>query len=107
MSRRYRISVATATAATLLTAVLVFTPLRFTYRSAELRVSLETVQAVIAALVALLLYGRYRRTGLLGDLLSTYALALFCSTSLFFSLLPALAAVVTSSTPTRKPLPTP
>lgn len=91
MSRRYRISVGTAAAAALLTAVLAFTPLRFTYRSAELRVSLETAQAVIAALVALLLYGRYRRTGLLGDLLSTYALALFCSTSLFFALLPALA----------------
>jgi signal transduction histidine kinase len=91
MSGRYRISVATTAAATVLTAVLVFTPLRFTYRSAELRVSLETAQAVIAALVALLLYGRYRRTGRLGDLLSTYALALFCATSLFFALLPALA----------------
>ena len=91
MSRRYRVSVATAVAAALLTAVLVFTPLRFAYRSAELRVSLETAQAVIAALVALLLYGRYRRTALFGDLLSAYALALFCSTSLFFALLPALA----------------
>jgi len=78
-------------AAAVLTTVLVFTPLRFAYRSAELRVLLETAQAVIAALVALLLYGRHRRSVLWGDLLAAYALFIFGITNLFFALLPALA----------------
>ncbi len=87
----HRAPAATAVAAAVLTAALVFTPLGFTYRSPELRVSLETAQAVIAALVALLLYGRSRRSGLWGDLLAAYALFLFAATSLFFVLLPLLA----------------
>ena len=86
-----RAPAATALAATALTAVLVLTPLRFTYRSPELRASLETAQAVIAALVALLLYGRYRRGDLWGDLLAAYALFLFAATSICFVLLPLLA----------------
>ena len=86
-----RYPAATAVVAAALTAVLVFTPLRFTVRSIELRVSLETAQALIAGLAALLLYGRYRRRGLWGDLLSAYALGLFSATSLLLVLLPALA----------------
>ena len=80
----------TAVGAALLTGLLVFTPLRFAYRSPELRVSLETAQALIAALGALLLYGRHRRSGLWGDFLAAYALLLFSATSLVFVLIPAL-----------------
>ncbi|MDQ3946874.1 MAG: hypothetical protein M3357_17295, partial [Actinomycetota bacterium] len=98
MGRRLTPPVATTVAAAVLTAVLVFTPLRFTYRSAELRVLLETAQAVIAGLVALLLYGRHRRSALWGDLLAAYALFLFGITNLFFALLPAVAEPTSGGT---------
>ena len=81
---------ATVVAAAVLTALLIFTPLRFTYRSLELRVSLETAQAVIAVLVALLLYGRHLRTGLWSDFLAAYALALSGLTTIVLVLSPLL-----------------
>src|ERR687892_563534 len=89
MNGRY--PVATAGVAEGPPALLVPPPLRVTVPRAELRVSLETAQALIAGLAALLLYGRYRRRGLWGDLLSVYALGLFSATSVLLVLLPALA----------------
>jgi len=82
--------VATAVGASVITVLLVLTPLRFSYRSPELRILIETAEAVIAGLVALLLYGRHRRSGLRGDLLAAYAFFVFAAANLFFALLPAL-----------------
>jgi signal transduction histidine kinase len=77
-----------ALGAVVLTALPVFTHFRFFYRSEALRVFLETIQAVVAVLVALLLYGRYRRSALCGDLLAAYGLFVLGSANVFVALLP-------------------
>jgi len=45
---------------------------------------------MVAALVALLVYGRYRRSGALSELLLVYAMALLSLTALFLVTLPEL-----------------
>ena len=70
--------------------VLVVPPLRFAYRSTAGHLVLETAVTLVAGLVALLLYGRYRRSGLLGELLMVYAMALLAVTALVFVTLPGL-----------------
>ena len=57
---------------------------RFTFVSSELRVALEMTQALIALLATHLLYGRFRRTQLAGDLLLAFGLGLYGAANLFF-----------------------
>jgi signal transduction histidine kinase len=64
--------------------------LRFVYEGAQLRSALDTAQALIGALVAYLLYGRFRRTGLLNDLALAYALGLAAATNLTLAAVPAI-----------------
>ena len=64
--------------------------LRFVYEGAQLRSALDTAQCLIGALVAYLLYGRFRRTGLLNDLALSFALGLSAATNLFFAAGPAV-----------------
>jgi signal transduction histidine kinase len=62
--------------------------LRLRYVSSELRVALEMAQTLIALLATHLLYGRFRRTRLLGDLLLAYGMGLFGAANLFFVIVP-------------------
>lgn len=69
--------VLTAVAALAVTAAIALVPgLRFTYVSATTRVAMETAQAVIAAVAAVLVHGRYRRSAALADLLLVVALGI-------------------------------
>ena len=71
-------------------AVLALPSMRFAYRDRAGHLVLETVVTMVAALVALLVYGRYRRSGALSELLLVYAMALLSLTALFLVTLPEL-----------------
>jgi signal transduction histidine kinase len=71
-------------------AVLVVPDLRFAYRSAGGHLVLETTVTLVAALVAFLLYGRYRRTAELSTLLLVYAMSLLALTASAFVTFPEL-----------------
>lgn len=92
MARRVRgLIVAVAVVAAIATAAgYAFRDLRFSYVSSELRVALETAQTLVAALVTHLLYGRFRRTHLLRDLLLAYGMGLFAVANLFFVTAPVV-----------------
>lgn len=81
----------TALASALITAVVAFSPVKFAYTAPDVRILLETVQAMIAGLVAFLLVGRFRRTHARTDALVLYSLTLLGVTNLFFALLPAIS----------------
>jgi signal transduction histidine kinase len=70
--------------------VLVVPWLRFAYRSSAGTLVLETAVTLVAGLVALLLYGRYRRSRRLGELLLVYSMTLLASSALFFVTVPGL-----------------
>jgi signal transduction histidine kinase len=59
------------------------------YRSTSLHVSLETAIAVISIVAAHLVFGRFRQSGALNDLLLFYAFAAFAVSNLILSALPA------------------
>ena len=80
-----------AAAATLLITVLPF--VSFAYRSHETHIVIETAAALISTLVAVLVYGRFRRTGRTSDLVLFAAMLLFAGTNLFFSVIPPTAHV--------------
>jgi signal transduction histidine kinase len=65
------------------------------YRAPGLHIALETANALIAGLVAFLLYGRFRQTGRLQELLVGLGLATIAVANLFLSALPS--AVVMDS----------
>ncbi len=65
---------------------------RLTFVSSELRVALEMAQALIAMLATHLLYGRFRRTGLAGDLLLAFGLGLYGAANLFFVVVTVVGA---------------
>lgn len=71
-------------------AVLTVPSVRFAYRSPNGHLVVETTVTLVAALVALLLYGRYRRSSSLGELLLVYAMSLFSVTALALLTLPWL-----------------
>jgi len=71
-------------------AVLVLPSLRFAYRSAGAHLVLETAVTLVAALVALLLYGRYRRQPSLSTLLLVHAMSLLALSALLFVALPGV-----------------
>jgi signal transduction histidine kinase len=64
--------------------------LRFAYRSPSLHVAIETAASLIAVFAALLVAGRARIGGRLGDVLLATALALFAATNLVFAAVPRL-----------------
>lgn len=71
-------------------AVLAVPSLRFAYRSTAGHLVLETTVSLVAGLIALLLYGRYRRRPSLSMLLLVYALSLLALTALVFVTVPEL-----------------
>ena len=86
-----RRSVTAAVVGGLLTLAVVTLPsLRFAYRSLGGHLVLETTVALVGALVALLVYGRYRRSGALSELLLVYAMSLLSVTAAVLVMLPAL-----------------
>jgi signal transduction histidine kinase len=70
--------------------VLLFPSLRIGYRNLGAHVALETTATLIGGLVAVLLYGRYRRTHLLRDLLLVCAMTLLSLTALVYVARPSL-----------------
>jgi signal transduction histidine kinase len=61
---------------------------QYAYRSPSLHVAIETTTALIALLAAYLVFGRFRSSALLSDLVLVAALTLFAFTNLFFLALP-------------------
>lgn len=83
---------AAVTVGLLATAVVALVPgLHFGYRSESAHLVLETGDAAIASIVALLLYGRFRRSRSLADLLLAYAMALLATASIGFVTIPVLS----------------
>lgn len=80
---RQRATIVVAVALTATVAVAVIPDLRFTYVGATTRVAMETAQAVIAGIVAVLVHGRFRRSGSRLDLLLVVALGTAMVRNLF------------------------
>ncbi len=67
--------------------------IRFAYRSESLQVAVETAAALISLFAALLIYGRFRQSLQLRDLVLTASLAVFAVANLAFSAVPTIADV--------------
>ena len=89
---RVRASIAlTAGAAALFTLLVSVTSLiHVAYRNPSLHVAVETAAALISIVAAQLIYGRFRQSYEVGDLLLTASLAVFAVASLLFSIIPEL-----------------
>ncbi len=86
-------------------AVLAVPSVRFAYRSEAGHLVIETTVTIVGALVAFLLYGRFRRSRALQELLLVHALALLGVTALFLVTIPSIAgASATSAITTWAPL---
>lgn len=79
------------------TAVALVARVNFAYRAPSLHVALETAAAITASAAAFLLLGRYRRTGLLEELLLSAGLSLLAVANLIFAALPAVFHLRTNS----------
>ncbi|MDP9394034.1 MAG: ATP-binding protein [Actinomycetota bacterium] len=71
--------------------------LRFAYRSEAGHLVIETCVALVGALVALLMYGRFRRSQALRELLLVHSLAVLSVAALFFVTIPIVAGASTGS----------
>ena len=87
-----RISIVlTVAGAALFTLLASVTPvLSFAYRNPALHVAMETAAAVISLVAAQLVWGRFRQSFQLRDLLLVAALGVFAGTNLFCSAVPAI-----------------
>src|SRR5918996_762651 len=77
---------------------------RFTYDAPALHVFLETAGALIALLAAYLVFGRFRASSRLDDLMLSCGLAVLSASTLFFSSLPAASELDMGHFPTWAPL---
>lgn len=78
------------------TAAVTFVPaLSFVYESPSLHVAIETAAVLIGLMAAVLIFGRFKLTGAIPDLLIVYVLAVLAFTNLFFSAVPNLLGVST------------
>jgi signal transduction histidine kinase len=76
------------------TAALTFVPfLKFAYKAAALHVMLETVSSFVALLVALLIYGRYRRSGRADEMLLICSLTVVAAANLVLAAIPTALAL--------------
>jgi signal transduction histidine kinase len=82
--------IAAAGAAVFTLVVTVTSSIRFAYANASLHAAVEAVAAVIAIVAAQLIYGRFRQSLQVRDLLLTAALTVFAVANLFFSAIPAV-----------------
>ena len=69
--------------------VLTLAQLDFAYRALGLHVALETAAGFVAFLVAHLVYGRFRQTGRIDDLVLTLSLGTIAFANFFFAAIPA------------------
>lgn len=79
------VAVAAILAAVATAAVAVDPTVRFAFESSEIRLGLQVASALIAALLAYLFYGRFKRRRLVGELMLVYALSILATTNLFFA----------------------
>jgi signal transduction histidine kinase/CheY-like chemotaxis protein len=83
----------TAGAAALFTLLVsVLSVIEFAYRNPALHVAVETAAALISIVAAQLIYGRFRQSYQLADLLLTASLSVFAVANLLFSTVPDIAA---------------
>jgi signal transduction histidine kinase len=82
------VTAAAAAVVTLTVSVLPF--VQFAYRRPALHLALDTLASFVALLTAFLVFGRFRQSGVLSDIVLVCALMLFGLTNLFFSALPAM-----------------
>jgi signal transduction histidine kinase len=81
----------TAGAAALVTLLVSVTSLiHFAYRNPALHVAVETAAALVSIVAAQLIYGRFRQSYTLGDLLLTASLCVFAVANLAFATIPEL-----------------
>jgi signal transduction histidine kinase len=101
-----RRTVVAAVAGGLVTVLVAGLPsVRLVYRSPEGHLVLETAVAMVGGLVALLVYGRFRRRHALQDLLLVHSLSVLAVAALFFIAIPlVLGATQTSAITTWAPL---
>jgi signal transduction histidine kinase len=90
---RASVALAAAASAAFTLLVSVTSLVEFAYRKPALHVAVETAAALISLIAAQLLYGRFRHSYERRDLLLTAALSTFAASNLFFSAIPAVAAV--------------
>jgi signal transduction histidine kinase len=87
--RARHLTIVTALVGALVTVLVSLVPaVNVAYRSESLHVSLDTAAALIALLVAYLVFGRFRERGQVSDLALVAALVMFGLTNLTFSALP-------------------
>lgn len=82
-------AIAAIVAAVLTVAVALDPSVRLAFEAGELRIALETAQALIAATAAYLVYGRVRLRHQLNDLAVVWSLGLLGVSNLFFAALPS------------------
>lgn len=80
---------ATAVGIAVTVAVSALPPVRFAYHNPSLHIVLDTAEAAIGLLVAYLLFGRFRQSRLMTDLLLVCALMVLGLTNLFLAAVPA------------------
>lgn len=73
-----------------ITLITISPALDFAYNNPALHIAFETAEALIASIVGLVLFGRYRESRLARDLLLVYALALLALTNIVFSVIPTV-----------------
>ncbi len=89
-----RLTAMAAVAALLVTLAVITAPfLRFAYRAPELHVALETSAALTALVLAFLVYGRFRLSGALQELLLSMSLGLVAVVNLSLAVLPPVLGI--------------
>jgi hypothetical protein len=73
---------------------------RFAYSAPSLHLFLETTAALVALLAAYLVFGRFRESGRLDDLVLAGGLGLISASGLLFSIFPGASEVATGRFPT-------
>lgn len=90
--RRWRtrdlVAAATVVGAAATVAVALDARVRFAFESSALRLVLEVATAFVATLLAYLIFGRFRRRRLIGELALVYALSLLAAKNFFMSVFP-------------------
>jgi signal transduction histidine kinase len=82
------VTAAAAAVVTVMVSVLPF--VNFAYRRPSVHIALDTLAAFVALLTAFLVFGRFRKSGALSDIVLVVALVLFGFTNFFLSALPAM-----------------
>lgn len=77
---------------------------RFTYHAPSLHVFIETTAGLVSLLAALLVFGRFRQSSRLDDLVLACGLALLSAATLWFAALPAASGLETGASAAWAPI---